>query len=228
VRRAGKGFTLMELMVALSIFAVITLTLYSAFAGGIGIWRRQEKGFKYGHNIRLVLTRMSKELRMTIIKYHEPSTDVVVPGFSVEDEETVSGLGFMGNASDISFVTLINGRIAQVSYSFESDMDEDGKLVRTETFQEDGFKARVEDQEDFESGEVLISGLGNCVFEYAYVGEDEDSPPVWQGSWGMEDELPKGVKIKLEFKEGDEVKEVFTKTVFIATGVLGKEMEEEL
>lgn len=194
-----KSFTLMELLIAVSIFSVIALCLYSVFSGGIRIWQRQEQGFRYSHSIRLALDRMAKELR-NAINYSQPEK----AGLETSDEQN---LLFLGEAKKVSFMTLIGGEIAKVSYVLEEGADQKGILKRKIVFQKEGFK------DENQKEEIVIGDLDGLLFEYAYETGEKNALPEWKDSWEGEGKIPRGVKITLEFQ-----KEILRKLIFIPTG----------
>lgn len=208
-----KAFTIMELLIAASIFAVISLCLYSAFSGGIRVWRRQEQGFRSGQAVRLALDMMAKELRNSM-KYSQPAAQTP----TLEEENT---LQFIGEAKRVSFMTAAGGNIAKVSYYFDSEPDKKGLLKKVVVLQKEGFK------EANQKEETLISGVDDLLFEYAYQGEEEGAVPEWKEAWPAQQKglIPSGVRITLEFSKGakQEGREIFRKTVFIPAGQLEKE-----
>ena len=62
----GHGFTLIEMVVSLTIFSVISLSVYSSFAGGITVWRKAEEFSSVYQTARLVLDSMALELTNTV------------------------------------------------------------------------------------------------------------------------------------------------------------------
>ncbi len=208
-----KGFTLMELLIALSIFAVIAICLYSVFSGGIRVYRKQEKVFKYSHNVNLALDKMAGELR-NAINYSMPPPPAVSP-------EEARKLKFTGDDKSLSFITAKGADIIKVDYFFVSTQDRKGVLKKKISYQKEGFN------EEKHPEMLLIEGLDNISFEYAYKGADKDAPPEWQKEWGKEaveqkSKIPVGVRIILEFKDPEEKKaEILKKTIFIAKGTLG-------
>jgi prepilin-type N-terminal cleavage/methylation domain-containing protein len=210
-----KAFTLMELLVAVSIFSIIILCLYSTFSGGIGVWKRQEQAFQYAHSVRLALDTIAKELRHAI-NYSQPETGV--SGFAQAGQD----LKFTGDEKTLTFITISGEEIARIDYLFEKDQDQKGVLKKGIVLQKEGFK------NDNRKEHILIENLDGLSFEYAYQGEKADSPVTWQKSWGKEAgetkaAIPIGVRIILEFQEpGQKEKEIFKKTVFIPSGNLGE------
>lgn len=207
----------MELLIAVSIFSVIALCLYSVFSGGIRIWKRQEEGFVYNHSVRLAFDSMAGELR-NAINYSQP-------GNTGLDAEAAQGLKFSGDGKSLTFTTLIGGEIAKVDYVFEETADKKGRLIRKIVFQKEGFKE--ENQKD----NILIEGLEDLAFEYAYKASGEEPLPVWKDSWAKEaqnteSKIPQGVRITLTFPgPGEGKEEIFRKTVFIPTGTFEEHKE---
>ena len=129
--RAGggpHGFTLIELLVSLAIFSVIAVAVYSAFAGGVGAWRRAEEFSSTYQTARLVLDDMAHEL-----------TNAVV----------VSGPDFVGDAQGLSFLTVrhrpdvpgrpVDQRITRVTYEVRRDRaSATSALFRAEAVDTDG------------------------------------------------------------------------------------------
>ena len=70
MRRAWRkqdGFTLIELLVSLSIFSIISLAVYSSFAGGVGAWRRAQEFSSIYQTARLLLDDMARELKNAVM-----------------------------------------------------------------------------------------------------------------------------------------------------------------
>ena len=61
-----RGFTLMELLVALSIFSVVVLAIYSTFSVGMTARERGEKASDLYQEARMILDRMATEIRNTV------------------------------------------------------------------------------------------------------------------------------------------------------------------
>src|SRR5437899_12332328 len=84
-REGRHGFTLIELLVSLTIFAVIAVAVYSAFAGGVGAWRRAQEFSSTYQTARLVLDDLANELKNAVV---------------------VSGTAFVGEAQGRPFLTV--------------------------------------------------------------------------------------------------------------------------
>lgn len=61
--RNEKGFTLVELLVALSIFSIVIITITSFFNFGWSIWQRENLHVELKNEAMLVSERITRELR---------------------------------------------------------------------------------------------------------------------------------------------------------------------
>ncbi len=186
------GFTLIEMVVSLTIFSVISLSVYSSFAGGITVWRKAEEFSSVYQTARLVLDSMALELTNTV---------------------KVSGTEFEGGPRIISFITLRRGaRVASLSrnsqiakVTFEVRRDPAGRGYALFRRHATNLKRRGE-------AELMVGALASLDFEYTYQNKVGELLP-WVKVWKREEEIPLGVKITLKLGGTQ-----FTKFVFIPHG----------
>src|SRR3989338_7576018 len=119
VKYRTAGFTIIELLIALSIFAVIAVTLYSTFFAGISVWKRSEDKSGTYQDIRVVFDDIARDLKNMVY-------------FTKEKE---SAYVFVGMPKKVIFMTLeeyatesmeSGKEVARVSYSFD---DTKGELI---------------------------------------------------------------------------------------------------
>ena len=83
MKKNSTAFTLLELLLAVTIFAVIATALYSSFFAGIRIFRRAQVTMEFHQDIRLVTEELAFDLRNSLLcPLHEES-----PAGEVTDEE---------------------------------------------------------------------------------------------------------------------------------------------
>lgn len=68
-----RGVTLVELLVAMTIFVLIMLGFYTVFRAGMSSWRRGEAETELIQNTRIALDRMGEEIRQALI---DPAYDI--------------------------------------------------------------------------------------------------------------------------------------------------------
>jgi len=180
---AGAGFTLLEIVLALTIFGLLTLMAYSAFDVGHRAVLKGERAADINQRMRIAADIISRQLHSAIFY------------FAKDDED--SSPYFLGTAEGMSFVTAApqshNGQgLAVVTYRVV-----DGELVIEEriSFSRDNL---WESRDNFEvQRSVLFSGFSALHFEYLQHEEEADA---WQPTWdGREHEgMPAAVRITVE------------------------------
>ena len=192
-----RGFTFIELIIAVAIFSVISLVVYSAFYMGIKAWRRSQ-GERDVQEIRLGLLKIEKELKRTFFFSQAP--------FNGSSSEIVFPLTF----SDID-----KDRMHIISYDVKKDGDAGlSMLVRKEKI----FSEELDQSEG--SSKEIFDSMNSIKFEYAYKPGLSSDGFEWRDYWDGEGQggLPSGVRISLELGKP---KEIYTKVIFLEQGALG-------
>lgn len=190
--RKRQGFTLIELLVSLSIFSIISLAVYSSFAGGIGAWRKAQEFSSVYQTSRLLLDDMARELKNTV---------------------KITGSKFEGGPRSLSFVTVNRSpylrsrpedyQVHKVSYELRRGQVSSGyALYRRKAA---NLKNRVE-------AEMIVDSLESLDLQYTYKDSEGNLKP-WTRVWNVSDEVPFGVKIDLSIGGTQ-----FTKMVVIPHG----------
>jgi type II secretion system protein J len=194
-----KGVTFVELIVAVSIFAVVSVAVYSTFAMGLSVWRRARNAQALYQNIRLALDEMARDLQ-NAVAYFDPGQPTAI--------------NFEGEKDRISFYSLVDGyqttppypQLRKVSYT----LGDSGSLQRLEQVHQGADIAQ--------ESEAIASQVANLSFFYCYE-DTAGSGYEWKQAWELKQEIPESVKIELELNTGN--KPVFSKYVFIPTGKKG-------
>ena len=71
LRRASSGFTMIELMLALAIFALITTIMFGSFTQTANSKRVIQSDQERAHSVRVALMRMSREIEMAYMSDNE-------------------------------------------------------------------------------------------------------------------------------------------------------------
>lgn len=192
--KINNGFTLVEVLVASSIFVIVIMTVYSAFHGGILGYRNIEKAIDIHQSAMHILERINTDLRNS---------------FAYSQAETK----FKGEGDIISFLALVdrfNGDNIIQDYAFISYDLQGGRIMRQCRRNQESLNVRSEI-----APEELASNVQELSFSYASAGSKQGSME-WTDSWSDPRVLPPAVKIKLILK--DKTSREFERTIFLPHG----------
>lgn len=205
-RRTLKGFTFLELLIAVTIFSIVAVAIYSSFNVGIRAWRKTEDSYKVRQEARHALDMMARDLRCAI-------------KFTQKDPENplIEIDSFDGSASEVSLWRATTEGVFKITYKLVKEEDDDSKsLYRiSQTY---GQLAKDEPG----SSSIVVGGLSNFELKYAFKNEEKIE---WGSDWqGQGANIPLGARVILYFPTGDKEKSVgFSETILIPTGTIEKE-----
>ena len=180
-----KGFTLVEILIALAILAVIVTSTFVIFRSSTKSWQKGEKRSERYHNARVAVGKMSTEISQAVMRENKLSK------FIGKNEE----VGF------VSFVSTAEGIFELVEIEYWLDRDR-RFLMRNEDIDPD-FDFSTQDNSD-----ILAENITLLEFSY-YDGL------TWSEAWNLseneedgeeeieidESVLPKAVKIKIKVED---------------------------
>lgn len=181
-----EGFTLVELLIAASIFSVIILSLYSALQTGILSYNKIDSSFAIYQDARILLSRMETELENSF-------------AYSNLDSN------FKGGESSLEFLSVLDLFEGSQSYTnvFRVKYELQGEALKRSAYQ--GLDVVKQ------NGESVIEELSGSVkeisFQYAYPTSNPNEPFDWQNEWpssadpNQAKQLPLAVKIQLSLIE---------------------------
>ncbi|MCD6459241.1 prepilin-type N-terminal cleavage/methylation domain-containing protein [bacterium] len=215
--RQKKNFTLLELLIALSLFATIMVSLYSALSVGIVAWKRGDRGSTVHQKARIILDTISSDIRNCIyfsyIQFVGKANEVYFPVSMVVREGNKEAKGvFDTNIFKITY--LLERKSYRSKYK--------SLMRKQERFLDVTSKKQVKPKE-------LAGDVQSLSFEYSYkvdenLEEISETPVEWHNEYKIKNKIPMGVIIKLVVVEGAgtefEEKHSFERTVFIPQGTL--------
>jgi general secretion pathway protein J len=170
-----SGFTLLELIIALSILSVVTVLVGRGFHLGIDAWEKGESETRWTQRLRVLSGLMSQQFK-SVYPYR----------MEIDDEKVIL---FKGESDSVLFVTTLTdslyGGFKWVRYSFKEEtlMYKEGPLPDKElTGEING------------DDEIMDTNIEEVKFEY-YSPEEEE----WKGSWDFGEDLPGAVRVKLSY-----------------------------
>ncbi|MDD5595494.1 MAG: type II secretion system protein GspJ [Candidatus Omnitrophica bacterium] len=206
--RKIKGFTLIEVLLAVSLSAVIVLGVYSALQTGILSYEKQELAAGIYQTAKVILNRMETDLKNSYIYMQSDSHFKGSKAQSSMDFFTVSEIFEKGER-----------RILPCRVKYELG-DQVLKRFFYRGLEASQTSPAVEAQE-------IASDVKGMVLEFAYPSSDPNTNIAWQDSWPeeggsqeQEKTLPVAVKIKLTLIEKDRHGQETASVDFIRTVAL--------
>lgn len=197
------GFTLLEILIAMFIFAVVLFTIYTSYTGTFRIIDETEYQADIYTMARIALERMQEDLESfyTIPKdVQPPKSDEESAQFQFvgEDKEikgrSTDSLRFVSRAHLVFGEQEQSSGAAEIGYYVEEHDEEEGfVLYRTDT------PAFQEKPEEGTGGLVLCESLVSLNLTY-YDDEGEVHDNWDSTSYEFKDKIPKMVSIILEFE----------------------------
>ena len=221
--REATAFTLLEILIAMFIFAIVLSTIYTSYTGAFRIVDETESQTDIYEMARIALERMHEDLESVYIPENPKSSAPEEPAsllfeFLGEDKElkgrSADPLRFISTAHLVfSEEDEASGKAEIAYYVEESDEGEGFVLYRSDT------PAFEEKPEGGTGGLVLCDSLHSVNFAY-YDNEGEVSDNWDSTSEQFKDKTPRMVSILLEFlnKSDPETPFKFFTTVALPVG----------
>lgn len=184
-----RGFTLIEILLALAISAIILTLVYGTFAQTSSVTGKVEEEATIYHQARLILGKMPEELVSAYWKSENPSTI------------------FRGTADSLTFTSLSRAS-SRFQYYLEP-AGEDGFYLLMHLEDTNIYNLSNRNQEIYTFGE----GLAGFNLRYYDGREWVDE---WDAN--ILKKLPQAVEIKIKFKDGRNRERMFSTVVEIPLG----------
>ncbi len=190
------GFTLLEVVVSLTILGFILLIVFGAFRLGLSAWERGESTREEYQTVRTVTQLISRQLKSAFpykIKTKKAEGDY---------------LAFEGTAHSLKLVSALPVKAQRPEgfvyafYEFREGGNGGGQLV---LYEERALNKDFFEEPPKEDSEVtLLQGITDLKFEYLRE-EDKlnDQPEEWVEEWSAKEEkaLPKSVRVSITFAD---------------------------
>ena len=195
---ANVGFTLVEVMVALTLIGFIVLIIFGTFRLGLSAWEKGDSTKEEYQKVRIISQLISEQIKSNI-------------PFKIKTKKAEGDyLAFEGKAHSLRFVSALSLKTRQpeglvyVVYQFkEGKGGEGGQLVVYEqrALNRDFFEDELKDESEIS----LLEGITDVRFEY-YQEEDTDKnrKEGWVEEWNAKEtkEFPKALRMTILEKNG--------------------------
>ncbi len=174
------GFTIIEMMVVVTIFAILGVAVATSFTSGIKIWQRAKDYNFTQTNVILSLEGITQHLRRSV---------------------DIDEIGFEGSSQEVIFPTLTADSVVRVSYRF----DDGDKIIRRK---EETLEEIISQEEEQTYKERDILSADNFSLEYLYFDEEKERY-LWQDIWEKDKGVFRALRLKVEVEDTEFTKTVF-------------------
>lgn len=207
-----RGFTLIETLLAVTLFAIVMSSSYGIFSMGIQIWRRTQGADVYERQAITTLERMGRDFRMMLkttdeLNAGEGTAQKVIFPFMVTDYDR-DGTPFFQNG--------------KIGYEFDKNKKTlcMRKYTATDLYKEREPECRV-----------LVEEVQKLKFKYwLYEGIGESFS--WYERWDGEESIPQAIEVTLELNsqlkgESSAKKREYIRKFLVPVGGKEEELETE-
>lgn len=196
----SAGFTLLELIISLTIIAIIAMMVQNGFRLSVGAWEKGESAIEEQQRYRYALELIQRQLSSCL------------PHTSSKKVKTDSDVVFKGDDASLEFVSrmslLSRESSGMIRVRYHVEVKDDGKSVLlAESRLVDRLSLSFQDEPGEEDWHTLLSGLRDFTFDYLTGLATEDilgDASNWESSWGDSDEhkgLPLALRVRFQANE---------------------------
>lgn len=200
MRARERGFTLIEVVVAMVLLATTMLLLYSGLSFALRSWDAGDVNGRRTAERRLGENFLRRELSELFPMRWKDAMQLK--------------MAFEGGAARLRFVSsrpagLQMGGLSLVSVEVEEDRDRSTKdLVMYRAMPDD--EARDFGPLDRGERHLILAGVERAVFDY-FGSENEFAEPKWHDTWDFQGRIPEMVRIRLRAADGTELPELIVR-----------------
>ena len=217
VKEKSSGFTLIEILLAIFIFAIIATTIFGSFASVFSTTEAITEGMASYQMAKNCLDRMVLDLREIRIsmppEYAPPDANDTTDPYRVIGDLSSAGSSF----SRLRFASLAHlplegstrDGIAEIVYYVQNTEEDNYVLRRADSLHPyKRFEGKI--FEESTGDPILCEGIKSLTFKY-YDDEETESDSWDSESMESKYSTPRAIRIKLEF--GDEFSSLFFETM---------------
>jgi general secretion pathway protein J len=190
MNRRQRGFTLVEMLIALSISVLLVTLVYAALRTGMRSWEATQQQVARSDDQRIGWLFLERTLNQTR-PVADPHSDQNTPLF----EGHAEALRFVADMP--SYLGL--GGLYLVELLPESNADGDRLILRRTLMSR--YRLQGPDAEDNPQQAVLAPHLGEVRFAY-YGTDDNANEPGWRDQWLAQTSLPSLIRIDIRDADG--------------------------
>ena len=196
--RRSEGFTLLEVLISITILSILTVLVFLALRIGARAWEKGEKRIEAVYRERIVLNLIQEQLASMATKK-----------LALLDKER---LYLVGNQERLEFLStrqlMPNARQTAVKVSYRIRTDASSGFMTLSIREKQIFVPETEkkdkDENDAKGYVDILSGMGHIAFDYLGVNP-KDGGYSWVTDWSgdLDNGFPKAVRLRIYKSEFD-------------------------
>jgi len=190
-QRGARGFTLVELLVGLSLLSLISLLLFGGFRFGLRAWEVGDDRIAAANEIAMAQHLLRRQLA---------EAQPVIIGSRLEGAPTL----FNGDGDGVTFVAPLPAHRGVGGFYIFSVATRDAPGGRQLLLRWQRFRADAAAGSDFDPKDesVLVNGIASVAIEYFGL-PTEAAPARWLQRWDGALGLPQLLRLRVAFPPGD-------------------------
>jgi general secretion pathway protein J len=186
--RSSAGFTLVELLIALLLFSLLSVALFGSVRAGTAAWSRAtSRADESDHSLH------AQDLLRHLIENAYP--------LYLLDNANSGHVDFAGSASSLSFLSVApmalgNGGRSRVNLAVERHGDGVDLLIESKP------ELAIVNDEAEKARKPLLTGASAVAFSY-FGKTPADRSAVWRNDWANRAELPRLIRVEAHFQAND-------------------------
>ena len=196
---ASRGFTLLEMLVGLTLLGVMLILIYASLNVGLRAWDTGEKRVSEAARQRVVQSFLRRELSQLF--------PVRWRGIAE------SKIAFEGAKDELKFVTMLTlgtsareGGLQWGHLYVAGDETPGGERRQTLFIKRSAFNLQAKDWDGVDEAKPIALVTGVKTFELAYYGAENDTvDPQWTSEWINPLRMPQLIRITLQVDDGRNV-----------------------
>ena len=195
-RHPVKGFTLIEMLIALSLLGVMVVLLFASLRTAAESWNNGEDKISQVNQKAVVYQFFKRHLQIT--KPLPPISSAKTQPDQPQDGSEQRLLEFQGMPQSIHFISSLPAASARKGLQiFVVGLDSRNPTILKVALLP---YRQIEDEGPPDEPTVLLEGLSE--FKITYFGENAEGSSSWQETWQNIDHLPKLVKVHIGLQDG--------------------------
>ena len=188
-RKPRLGFTLIEVLIAMTLLGIMVVLLFSAMKISAASWQKGEDKISQVNDVGVVY------------QFFQHHLSTALPLWDDFSDKNTRLFSFQGNAQEIQFVSSFPAAAKKSGlqlFSVKLMKDDEGQYIQVSI---KPFFPSAEGEEWRKEEVTLLSHVKSLSFNY-FSTDDTQSEGFWQDSWQQEAQ-PRLVKIKIERDDGN-------------------------